>query len=361
MDKQNIFKCNFCEKEFTSKSNLTNHQKTAKYCLEKQGKEADLVCSYCKKICSSNRRLNEHLESCKTYIEHIKAEHKEYKELIREKDNEICSIRDKEKEYKQLIIGKDDEICSIREKEKEYKKLIIGKDDEICSIRDKEKEYKKLIREKDNEICSIRESLQLTRDMLEKANNTIAEIAKQPKNNTINNNIKTQNNQNNTNNIQNILTDYKTYEEYTNKDRIFSIARENNIEKYFWEGQRGIAEFVNDHIAKTDNGKMIICCTDPTRNRFKYKNESNGISEDIDAHMFTKKISEPIKKIYSDVHNNIQKDIQHQLKSGSKDYTKSELECKKDIALEKNTEIQMISNYKENGEYRKAILTHLKV
>jgi len=331
MDKKNIFKCNFCEKEFSVKSTLVNHQKTAKYCLEKQGKEADLVCNYCKKICSSNRRLTEHLESCKIYIEHIKAEYKEYKELVKKKDNEICSIREKEKEYKELIREKDDEICSIREKEKEYKELI---------------------REKDKEV-------QLTREMLDKANNTIAEIAKQPKTNTTNNNIKTQNNQ--TNNIQNILTDYKTYEEYTSKDRIFSIARENNIEKYFWEGQRGIAEFVNDHIAKTDDGKMIICCTDPTRSRFKYKNESNGISEDIDAHMFTKKISEPIKKIYSDVHNNIQKDIQYQLKTGSKDYTKSELECKKDIALEKNTEIQMISNYKENGEYRKAILTHLKL
>ena len=106
---------------------------------------------------------------------------------------------------------------------------------------------------------------------------------------------------------------------------------------------------------------MIICCTDPTRNRFKYKNESNGISEDIDAHLFHKKIADPIKKIYNDVHNNIQKDIEEQITVGSKDYTKTELEYKKDIALEKNTEIQMISNPKENIEYRRVIANHLKV
>ena len=47
--------------------------------------------------------------------------------------------------------------------------------------------------------------------------------------------------------------------------------------------------------------------------------------------------------------------------TGSKEYSKTDLEFKKDIALEKNTEIQMISNYDENGDYRKAIAMHLKI
>ncbi len=276
------------------------HQKTAKYCLEKQGKQTVLVCSYCNKKMGSKQRLDEHLKSCNKNKEEKKTE----KEKFLEKENK-----------------------DLRES---YEK----------QIKDLRESYEKQIKD-------LRESYER---MLDKSNNTIAEIAKQPKTT----NIKTQNN---TSNIQNILTDYKTYEENTSREHILSLANDENIEEYFWKGQRGVAEFVHDRIVKTDDGKMIICCTDPTRSRFKYKNASNGISEDIDAHLFNKKISEPIKKIYNDVHNNIQKALEEQ----TSDYSKTELEYKKDIALEKNTEIQMISNPKENGEYRRTIAMHLKV
>ena len=234
--------CSFCNKEFKSTSSLNYHQKTAKYCLEIQGKGlSEYKCDHCDKIFSTKYTLSSHIDICK--------------EQEKEREKEI---------YKEVEIEK----------------------------------YKLLLSERDNMIKSLEKQIS-------ELNHTIAEIAKQPKNTT--NNIKTQNNQNNQN-IQNILTDYKTYEEYTSKDRILSLAKDNNIEDYFWKGQRGVAEFVYDRIAKTENGQMIICCTDPSRNRFKYKNESNGISEDIDAHLFHKKISDPIKKIYNDVHSNIQKD-----------------------------------------------------
>jgi len=290
-------KCDFCNKEFKTTSSLNYHQKTAKYCLEIQGKEisGEYKCECCQKNFSTKYALNCHIDVCKESRE-------------QEKVNELI----------------------------DYIKL-------------ENQTYKVLLSERDNTIKSLERQIY-------ELNQTIADIAKQPKNTT--NNIKTQNN---TSNIQNILTDYKTYEEYTNKDRILSLAKDNSIEEYFWKGQRGVAEFVYDKIAKTENGQMIICCTDPSRNRFKYKNESSGISEDIDAHLFHKKISEPIKKIYNDVHNNIQKDIEEKIITGSKEYSKTDLEFKKDIALEKNTEIQMISNYDENGEYRRAIAMHLKV
>ncbi len=292
MEKKETYECSFCLKQFSTKGTLNIHQNTAKYCLEKQGKVSSIKCNYCNKNFGSIKRLDEHLHSCKQYIDDIKNEHNEYKIMIESFD----------KEKKNLI-----------------------------------ESYEKQIKD-------------LLREMLDKSNNTIAEIAKQPKTT----NIKTQNN---TSNIQNILTDYKTYEENTSREHILSLANDEDIEEYFWKGQRGVAEFVCDRIAKTKDGKMILCCTDPTRSRFKYKNASDGISEDIDAHLFNKKISEPIKKIYNDVHNNIQKALEEQ----TSDYSKTDLEYKKDIALEKNTEIQMISNPKENGEYRRTIAMHLKV
>ena len=307
MEKKEIYDCSFCLKQFSTKSNLNIHQNTAKYCLEKQGKISSIQCIHCNKKFGSIKRLDEHSKSCKKYLNDIKSEHNKYRELIDSHDKENKDLRES------------------------YER----------QINDLRESYERQIKD--------------LKEMLDKSHNTIAEIAKQPKNT---NNIRTQNN---SNNIQNILSDYKTYEENTSKDRILSLVNDEDIEEYFWKGQRGVAEFVHDRIVKTDDGKMIICCTDPTRSRFKYKNESNGISEDIDAHLFHKKISEPIKQIYNNVHSNIQKEIDEKIITGSKEYSKTDLEFKKDIALEKNTEIQMISNYDENGEYRRAIAMHLKV
>jgi aspartate carbamoyltransferase regulatory subunit len=53
-----MFKCEFCEKELKTKSNIVFHQKTAKYCLEKQGKEnINFKCNYCKKNLQRNKLL----------------------------------------------------------------------------------------------------------------------------------------------------------------------------------------------------------------------------------------------------------------------------------------------------------------
>ncbi len=341
-EKKETYECSFCLKQFSTKSTLNIHQNTAKYCLEKQGKVSSIECNYCNKKFGSKQRLDEHLNSCKKYIDDIKIEHNKYKDIIDSNEKEKKELRNSCKKqikvYKDIIDSNEKEKRDLRESyERQIKDLGDSYERQIKDIRDS---YEKQIQN-------------LLREMLDKSNETISEIAKQPKNTTTN--IKTQNN------IHNILTDYKTYEEYTNKDRILSLAKDGNIEEYFWKGQRGVAEFVYDRIAKTENGQLIICCTDPSRNRFKYKNESNGISEDIDAHMFHKKISEPIKKIYNDVHTNIQKEIEEKIITGSKEYSKTDLEFKKDIALEKNTEIQMISNYDENEEYRRAIVMHLKV
>ena len=59
--------CEHCEKEFSTKSSLSYHQKTAKYCLEKQGKSNEQYkCSHCEKCFTTLQRLNEHQkQSCK--------------------------------------------------------------------------------------------------------------------------------------------------------------------------------------------------------------------------------------------------------------------------------------------------------
>ena len=139
MDKE-LFNCNYCDKIFSSKTTLTHHQKTAKFCLNKQGlNNTNFKCSYCLKILSTYPRLNTHLSICK-------------------------------------------------KKKDEDKKLNNYNEADI-----KVKEYQIKLKEKEEYISKLEH-------LLKEANQTISEIAKQPKtiqtntNSNNDNRIKTQNN-----------------------------------------------------------------------------------------------------------------------------------------------------------------------
>ena len=58
-----MYKCDFCDSNFTSNIYLTNHMKTAKYCLKIQNKEPEILfkCEKCDKILSSKKRLEYHM------------------------------------------------------------------------------------------------------------------------------------------------------------------------------------------------------------------------------------------------------------------------------------------------------------
>jgi hypothetical protein len=59
--------CQYCNKQFSSKGNLSIHQNTAKYCLEKQGKilNSKFSCEYCDKVFTLKKNLNDHASVCK--------------------------------------------------------------------------------------------------------------------------------------------------------------------------------------------------------------------------------------------------------------------------------------------------------
>jgi len=61
--------CNFCNNYFSTKTNLNNHQRKAKYCLKLQGssrlKDASIICDACGKVSTSKWNHQLHAEKCK--------------------------------------------------------------------------------------------------------------------------------------------------------------------------------------------------------------------------------------------------------------------------------------------------------
>jgi hypothetical protein len=331
-------KCEFCEKIFKTISSLNYHKEKAKFCLKLQGKdtkeiERNYKCNNCIKCFVSKKYLDRHIESCDKKFKIKDEELVKYKDIIEKKNKEIETLKKNSEKHKKEYEKELDKLKRDSEKEIEKLKLILSERDEQI----------KQLKEQNNNLLS-----------------TISDIAKQPKSNTTNTNNTTTNIKGNQN-VQNVLSDYKTYEQNTDHDRIISIARNNDMEKYFWNGQKGIAKFCVDHIAKTQDGKMIICCTDPSRKRFKCPTENNQIGEDIDARNFTKKIAEPIKEVCEEVYDRIQKNIEEQMNSDQTDYDSSFLNTKKGIAMEKYIEITNINDNSNNADYKKEISILLNV
>ena len=91
--------CNVCNKEFSTKGSLYTHQKTAKYCLEKQGKNnEEFNCIFCQKKFTLRHVLHDHLQICKE---------KSIKEMSKDYETEIKSLKkiieDKDRYYTDQI------------------------------------------------------------------------------------------------------------------------------------------------------------------------------------------------------------------------------------------------------------------
>jgi len=250
MDNNSSLLCEFCHKNFTSKASLSKHQKTTKYCLEKQGvKNEEYKCEFCYKILSTQLRLNTHVNICK--LKDKKSN--KYIALYEEKDNEL-------KRYISLSQNK--------EKEKEIKQ----KEKELNNYKISISELKMESLMKDKMIEELRKIIEDLKGGLEKSNNAIFEIAKQPK--TISNNdnrIKTQNN-----NIQQSF-------DINDVKRISNVLEHHLTPDVLAGGQKGLADMLKKHLLQNDKGEPIYECTDVARQKFEFVNKHGYVESDPKA------------------------------------------------------------------------------
>jgi hypothetical protein len=242
--------CTFCDKFFSSKSSLVVHQKTAKYCLELQGKKDVLFnCDFCKKGFTLKQIYQDHLLICK------------HKNIIK--------------------LNQKEEQLETYKKEKEEQLETYKKENRELLLTIKEKDI--ILKEKENQIKELK-------SMLEKSNEMIAEIARQPK--TMTTNTSNRNDNRVTNKVMFDINDI---------DKIGKLLDKHLTPEVLVKGQEGLAEMLKEHILQADTGKLLYECTDVARQKFEFINTDGNIETDPKAIKLIRNLGR--SGIYNKTHN----------------------------------------------------------
>ena len=236
--------CNFCSKQFTTKVNLLQHQRTVKSCLILQGKqneETTIECVNCKKVLSL-KYYKQHKIKCDIVLE----EKKKHEEDV-EKTKLYSQLQEKNKNLEK-------ENRRLKYLIENYKKYDIELKEYNNRINFLEKENDKLkslneLLEKQNEKLQFI-STSVTMKLAEKVNTV----------NTVNNNNKT----------VVINTSQLTNDVLRQCATTFTIDNAYTIDGI----TKHLTSSLEDHIV----------CTDPSRNVFKYTNEKDEeiVDRDLD-------------------------------------------------------------------------------
>ena len=265
--------CEFCKKEFSTKTNLSTHKKTAKYCLELQGKENEkFKCEFCIKLFTSNKRLFDHSQICKDKIkketeENETKHNEEYKKLKNE-------IKKKDKELKEKL----------EEKEKELKEKLEEKDKQLKEkLEEKDKQLKEKLEEKDKQLNDKDKQIKILYEKSEKFENAV--IANSTKH-SITTNITL-----NDNKMLNLNDNTKIQDFMATKITPDVLAR----------GQEGLAEAVYNNLLKNDKKELLYTCVDTSRHIFEYINEKGEVERDVKANKLSKSlINNNLREIVGD-------------------------------------------------------------
>jgi hypothetical protein len=222
--------CDYCNKEFKTNSSLNLHIKTAKYCLKIQNEIATQKsinqCQSCLKNFITTKSLKEHLKLCIVDLYDFNNKINKNTEKFKEQ------LNNQEEKFKEQL----------NNQEEKYTEQLFKYEQQI-------KELQKTI-----EILSLR--------AIDK--HTIT-------NNTTNNKI------------LNIISPL----DFTSKEHLKNKINDSYKLDYIFSGQKGIAKFAVDHILKDEEGNLKYVCTDPSRQIFKYKDESGELRKDIEAKKLT--------------------------------------------------------------------------
>jgi len=243
--------CTHCNKQFSTKGSLTTHQKTAKYCLERQSKQNnDFGCTFCHKTFTLQHVLNDHLTVCK------------------------------EKHKQEIIIGKDMIILQNKNefdlKSKYYMDKLTEKDDYILKLESSNQKYEeKLEKQKIEYETKLAQQKTEYEIKLEKFENAIIASVTQSK--TPAKSAPT------TNNTTNLITVTNNNFLNLSQEHIKKVLAEKLDFNVVYAGQAGLAKFVVDYMLTDEDGNVIYHCVDPSRQTFEFIDEKGEKVRDVKA------------------------------------------------------------------------------
>ena len=249
--KNEVFKCEKCDKVLISKQNLNLHILACKEILKWKLSEKDT------EILSIKKEYDKHLLEIKI----------ESERHLSEKDVEILEIKIESERH---LSEKDDEILEIKkEYERRLSKHITEHNNFKNDVAKKQEKYtleiikyQTNIENKDEIIDDYKKQILDLQNRLERLH---VKAIEKPTNSTTNNN-------------KFDLKCFNLSQENIN-DKISSKFNDN----YMYNGMSGLARFVKDHIITLEDGSIIYACYDKSRQIFKYKDKDGNIINDPKA------------------------------------------------------------------------------
>jgi hypothetical protein len=223
------------------------------------------TCEYCSNSLSNNQSLKRHHLTCKKknkYIPEI--------QLQVERDQYEQQIQNLKYQYEQQI----------QTQQLQYEQ----------QLQTQQLQIEKL----ESQIEKLESQIEKLESQIEKLENQIFEIAKQPKQNTINNNMQTTNTNNNQRimNITNQLIPMNL-----SKDDLRQLVTKYYTTDTFLGGPESIAQMTVDHIlVDQESGKFRVVCTDTARGIFYFQDADNNLIRDIGMQKIQEKLIAPLNE-----------------------------------------------------------------
>jgi hypothetical protein len=307
--------CEFCSVVYKNEVNLKLHLIRSKKCLKKRGLslESKNKCNECGKSFVALANLIVHQESCEKYkISLVRNEYekeidqnkKEYEKQINQNKKEYeKQIEDLKKEYEKDVEQRKKDNEKLNETIFELKRHHSTFVNELHETHKKEICYINQTHDKD--IKNLKERFDSEKQLLERHIEIIQKSFENISKEAINRPSTTTNTNSTTtiNNIRNVLSTKKTIDDLEYDDLV-TVFKKTLTEDILLGGQTAIAKICNDNIIKTDDEKLMLCCTDASRDKFKYMDKSGNLKEDIRVRNFTSKIIKPLETVGEEVYNN---------------------------------------------------------